>query len=235
MREVTRHGISFLVNSDTVNNDFWDIDNWELENYSIVYEISKTTSTFINAGGWIGPFTLFASKVFKDVFSLEPDIVAFEELKSNITLNQLTNVKIYNKAYSNEDSFITIGSDHSDLGRSGTSIFQTKNSIQVQSSTLETFFKEENIPFNSFLMLDVEGAEYLLFDNYEFFRKNRPTILLSLHLTLLSDCNFNVLIERLGRLESLYEFDLKTILSSRASLSFNSHFRELNILMIPKI
>jgi hypothetical protein len=56
MREVTRHGVSFLVNTNTINADFWNIENWESENYIKIYDISKTTNTFVNAGGWIGPF-----------------------------------------------------------------------------------------------------------------------------------------------------------------------------------
>lgn len=234
MKLVTRNNINFLVNTDTVNKDFWDIEYWELENYNTIYEISKTTDTFINAGGWIGPFTLFAGKLFKNVFSLEPDSAAFKELKSNVDINKLKNVKLFNKAFSNKNESITIGSDYSDLGGSGTSIFQAKNSIEVEAITLESFFKVENIPINSFLMLDVEGAEYLLFDNFAFFESYTPTILLSLHLTFLSDYNFDYLIKCLSKLQEIYKFDLQSIIASRQHLPYKGNFREINILMTTK-
>jgi len=235
MREVTRHDVSFLVNTNTINADFWNIENWESENYIKIYDISKTTNTFVNAGGWIGTFTLFAGKIFKNVFSLEPDPIAFQELKSNVDLNALKNIKIYNKAFNNKNDIITIGSDYSELGRSGSSIFQSQNSVEIEAVTLESFFSAENIAANSLLMLDVEGAEYLLFDNYNFFKTYKPIILLSLHLTFLSDDNFNFLIEGLRKLEDIYELDLQLILLNRLSSPFQGPFKELNILMTPKI
>jgi FkbM family methyltransferase len=231
MIEVVRNGINFLVKSDTKNKSFWGISNWEYNNYQIISEKSKTHSTFINAGGWIGPFTLYAAKLFKNVYTLEPDIEAFNELKENVILNNFNNVKLYRKAFYDKNGELQIGSNYSDLGGSGTSVFQEKNSIIVKSTTLRDFFEIENVGYNPLLMLDVEGSEYVLFDDYKFFERFKPTILLSLHLTFLTDDNYSFLLNCLVRLLDIYDFDIDLIKRSRVEQSYNSTFKELNILM----
>lgn len=231
MRKIIRNNIDFLVVDDTNNNSFWDLSNWESENYSLITKLSKNHSVFINAGGWIGPFTLYSSKIFDKVYSLEPDTVAFDELKRNVEVNSFNNVKIFNKAFDNKDGQLNIGSDYSNLGGSGSSIFQKQNSIVIDSTTLNTFFELEKIETNSFLMLDVEGSEYLLFDDFNFFKKFKPTILLSLHLTFLNDVHYEHLIKNLRNLLKLYNFDLESIIKSRDTQKYKSSFTELNILM----
>lgn len=208
MKLINRQGIEFLVHTDA--NDeierFWNIDLWEHENYNFIKNISSKYSTFINAGGWIGPFTLFAAKLFPSVYSLEPDPLAFEELKRNIELNKFSNIKITNKAlFDGTVKEITMGSDYSPLGRSGTSIFQKDKSVTTPCTTLKEFFIENNIPKQSFLMLDVEGAEYVLFDDIDFFKDYKPTILIEIHAQFLNDDNFNRLIKNLEKLKEIYD------------------------------
>jgi FkbM family methyltransferase len=231
MKSVVRNGIEFLVVDDTKNKNFWDLDSWESDNYQIIKDKCINHTTFVNAGGWIGPFTIFSSKIFKDVYSLEPDTVAYDELKRNVELNNCDNVKIFNKAFYDENKTIEIGSNYSELGGSGTSIFQEKNSIPVETVTIRDFFKLESINEKTLLMLDVEGSEYLLFKDFDFFEEFKPTILLSLHLTFLNDENYNILISSLEKLQSIYDFNIEEIKRNREYLQYNSTFKEINILM----
>lgn len=231
MKSVVRNGIEFLVVDDTKNKNFWDLDSWESDNYQIIKDKCINHTTFVNAGGWIGPFTIFSSKIFKDVYSLEPDTVAYDELKRNVELNNCDNVKIFNKAFYDENKTIEIGSNYSELGGSGTSIFQEKNSIPVETVTIRDFFKLELINEKTLLMLDVEGSEYLLFKDFDFFEEFKPTILLSLHLTFLNDENYNILISSLEKLQSIYDFNIEEIKRNREYLQYNSTFKEINILM----
>jgi len=211
MKTINRRGVEFIVDNDT--NDeihrFWDMDSWEHENYELVHHFSSKCSTFFNAGGWIGPFTLFAAKLYEKVYSLEPDPFAFKELKGNVELNKFSNVCIENKAlFDGTKTEITMGSDYSPLGRSGTSIFQKDKSITVPCITLKEFFSKNNIPENSFLMLDVEGAEYVLFDDFDFFKKYKPVLLVEFHCNFLSGEEFNHLNESLEKLKTIYKVPL---------------------------
>lgn len=230
MRTINRQGVDFLVVTDTENNSFWNIDLWEQDNYVKIKELSKTHDTFVHAGGWIGPFTLFSSKLFNSVYCLEPDSEAYGELKRNIEVNNFNNIKLSNKAFFNKEDGISIGSDFSPLGRSGTSMFQNNHAISVGTITLNRYFTENNIPKNSLLMLDVEGAEYSLFDDVEFFETFKPTILISYHLTFMSDEHFNYLISSLVLIKHIYDIDIDELLDRRKSLSFGEPFVELNYL-----
>ena len=231
MKSVVRNGIEFLVVDDTKNKNFWNFDSWESDNYQIIKDKCINHTTFVNAGGWIGPFTIFSSKIYKDVYSLEPDTVAYDELKRNVELNNCDNVKIFNKAFYDENTTIEIGSNYSELGGSGTSVFQEKNSIFVESITIKDFFKTELINKKTLLMLDVEGSEYLLFKDFDFFEEYKPTILLSLHLTFLNNENYDTLISSLEKLLSIYDFNFEEIKKNREYLQYGSTFKEINILM----
>ena len=229
MRKINRLGFEYFVVDDTKNSFFWDIETWETGNYEIIKKLSDTHDVFVHAGGWIGPFTLFASNLYKKVYCLEPDPVAFFELEQNVKYNNYENVFLDRRAFLNEEKEIIIG-DSAPLGTSVTNIFQKANGVKVDTVSLKNYFKENNIPKNSFLMLDVEGAEYLLFDDFEFFEIYRPTILISYHLTFLSDENFNYLINSLIKLQDLYEINIEELLEQRKTLTHGSCFVELNYL-----
>jgi FkbM family methyltransferase len=210
MRNVNRLGVDFLVHDDSNAEiaNFWTIDSWEQSNYNLVKDFSGKCSTFVNAGGWIGPFTLFAAKLYEKVYSLEPDPLAYEELVKNIELNNFTNVNLGNKAlFDGSKSEISMGSDFSPLGRSGTSIFQSDKAVKVPCTTLMEWFTTNNIPEKSFFILDVEGAEYVLFDDVEFYNKFKPIVLLELHSKFLNDEDFKRMKNAVNNLNHIYNFN----------------------------
>lgn len=229
MRKINRSGIDFFVVDNTKNAFFWDIDYWESENYDTIKKMSLSHDVFVHAGGWIGPFTLFASKLYRQVYCLEPDPNAFDELQKNIECNNFRNIFLDNKAFLNQEKEIIMGSNVP-LGGSVTNIFQENNGIVVNTITLKNYFTKNNIPKNSFLMLDVEGAEYLLFDDIRFFEEFTPTILVSYHLTFLTDDNFNYLVESLKKLEKIYNIDVDELMELRKTLLYGDSFVELNYL-----
>jgi FkbM family methyltransferase len=229
MKTVLRENIHFKVVDDTKNYFFWDLNNWEQENYKIIKELSNTHNVFVHAGGWIGPFTLFASYLYDKVYCLEPDPTAFEELERNIKLNNFSNIVYENKAFLNENKKIKMGTNFT-LGDSGTNIFHEPNGFDVETITLNNFFIEKNIPKYSFLMLDVEGAEYLLLDDFEFFKNYKPTVLISYHLTFLTDENFDFLIKSLVKLKEIYHIDIEEFIEQRKNCKYGNNFKELNYL-----
>ena len=221
MKKINRQGIEFLVYNDSSNEiaNFWEITSWEENNYVIVKDYASKCKTFVNAGGWIGPFTLFASKLYEKVYSLEPDPLAFEELANNVELNKFSNVCIENKAlFDGSKKEITMGSDFSPLGRSGTSIFQKDKSVTVPCITLKEYFSKNSIPTGSFFMLDVEGAEYVLFDDLLFFNEYKPILLVEFHLKFLDDINFDKLMVALNNLKPLYKIDISYLQSNRHNI-----------------
>lgn len=213
IRTIKRQGVTFKVHGDTANADFWKLDDWEAANYAIVKRYAGECPAFVNAGGWIGPFTLFAAKLYERAYSLEPDPVAFAELSRNVALNGFANATVENRAFYREAGTIRIGSDHSPIGRSGTSIFQQQNAVTVPCETLRSFFVRHNVP-RAFLMLDVEGAEWVLFDDTAFFNDHRPVVLLELHLDFLDEQKREHLADSMQRLKPFYRTGLEDLPSA---------------------
>lgn len=210
VRIVKRQDVAFKVHGDTSNADFWKLEDWEAANYAIVKRYAGECRGFVNAGGWIGPFTLFAANLYEHVFSLEPDPVAFAELSRNVALNGFTNTTVENIAFFHEAGAIQIGSDHSPIGRSGTSIFQRQNAVTVPCETLRSFFERHAVP-RAFLMLDVEGAEWVLFDDTSFFQERRPVVLVEMHLDFLDEQKRSHLAGALQRLKPFYQAGLEDL------------------------
>jgi hypothetical protein len=120
----------------------------------------------------------------------------------------LTNKALFDKSVSE----ISMGSNFGELGGSGTSIFQSDKSIKVPCITLKEFFSTNNIPpLQSFLMLDTEGSEYILFDDVNFFETYKPIILIEFHIKFLNNENYNHLITSLNNLKHLYKIDTEAL------------------------
>jgi FkbM family methyltransferase len=234
MKQVDRNGVSFSVVTDTADAGFWNLNDWEAPNYAILKNASETHKVFVHAGAWIGPFTLFAAKLYDTVYCLEPDPVAFDELKRNIEINAYDNIVLENKAFLDKETKISIGSDYSELGRSGTSMFQKNHAVKVDTITLASYYKNHNLPKNTMLMLDVEGAEYCLFSDIKFFEEYTPTVLVSFHLTMLTDEQFNTLYSSLESLSSLYNIDLEHIKNERLVSPYGGGFRGFDLLLTLK-
>jgi FkbM family methyltransferase len=234
MKQVNRNGINFNVVTDTADNAFWDITGWEANNYVILKESANTHKVFVHAGAWIGPFTLFCANLYDKVYCLEPDPIAYVELNRNIALNGYENINVENKAFLDTETVLSIGSDYSELGRSGTSMFQQSHAVEVNTITLANYFKHHNLPKNSMLMLDVEGAEYCLFTDTEFFKEYTPTVLVSFHLTMLTDDKYQMMYDSLQKLTDIYNIDLDKLSYERTVSPYGASFRGLDLLLTLK-
>lgn len=233
IKKITRSGIDFFVDNNERDSFFWDIAGWERNNYEIILELSKQTKVFVHAGGWIGPFTLFAAKLFDKVICMEPDPVAYDQLRKNVELNGYKNVILVQSAFSDDMSPIRIGSLQG-LGKSNSSIFQSSNSIEVQTTTINSIYEDYKIKEPSLLMLDVEGSEFKLFDDILFYKTYKPYVMLSLHLSWLTDENYDRLLNGFINLSEFYEVDVEYVQNMRKLLPYNSSYSEVNILLKPK-
>ena len=173
--------LNFWVNQDGYES-FWDLVNkgkWETETFSVFDKYINNQTLFIDIGGWIGPTSLYGAQLAKKTLSLEPDPVAFKRLKQNADLNLLALPKkkliLLNSAlWSNEEKII-FTSDVK-LGDSSSSILrEIKDTSQnnfinkcfsADTISLESLLKNINFKnySNIFIKIDIEGAEYQLFD-----------------------------------------------------------------------
>jgi len=143
--------------------------------------------TFLDLGAWIGPMSLYASRVARRIVAVEPDPVAFDILQRNIALNG-GGVELINEAISNFNGSLTLGSTL--LGASTTRASREAGpcgpwapgqEFTVKCSALRTFVEAHALEDPLFIKMDVEGSEEQILSDLSFFREHKPALFVSLH------------------------------------------------------
>ena len=73
--------------------------------------VKEEVEIFIDIGSHMGFYTVNLSQLVKSVFSFEPIIENFNQLKENMKINNFKNVKIYNLALSNIKKNYNVGTE----------------------------------------------------------------------------------------------------------------------------
>lgn len=181
MRAVKKNNVVFNV--DDKHYTWWDNvekDLWEVETFNIIDKFVNKDSNCIDLGAWIGPITLYLSKLSNIVYSIEPDSIAYEDLKKSVCLNDTGNIRLFNFAIFNYNGKMQLGNNQ-DLGNSTTRLNQDKNIFNVDCYTLSSFCKNNNINKVDFIKVDVEGCEEFIFEDLNFFNVYKPTVYIQIH------------------------------------------------------
>ncbi len=119
----------------------------------------------IDVGAHIGLFALLTSQNCKKgkIFCYEPTKENYDLLLKNIQDNQLTNVFPFNYAVSDTEQTVKVFLSSDQAGHS--MYTQSKEFLEVQSTTLQKIIVENKINKCNFLKLDCEGAEYGIIDS----------------------------------------------------------------------
>ena len=175
------NNLKFIARDYRIYYDLMRFGKFEPTSTYIFESLLKEGMTVLDIGANIGYFSLIASKLVGNsgkVYSFEPDPITFKYLKKNITMNQISNVKLVNKCVSDEAGQLLLY--HHPKYHTCHSIFgsPSKEAIKVESITLNNMFKKNNSLIN-FIKLDVEGAEMnVLRGMDEIFKKNNVYYLL---------------------------------------------------------
>lgn len=177
MRTVNIRGCCFTVEAEP--SDYWEwIENDHyLADLETIEQFASMNVSFIDAGAWVGAYSLYASRLYKDVYAIEPDPVALDILNKNLAANEPDNMTLYQGALMGHSGTTTIGSTI--LGCSCTRQTCEQNTVEVPCITLREFCK--NIPDPLFIKMDVEGAEAQVLQDWKFFAERKPDVMLSTH------------------------------------------------------
>ncbi len=140
-------------------------DIWIHQVYTKEFDIEKN-DIVVDIGANIGVFSVFASYFAKNgtVYAFEPEPESFELLRENAESNNMSNIRLINKAVSARS-----GKRDFYVGRPGSgghTFCRIKGrKITVQTISLEDFFKRYELPKLDFLKMDCEGAEYEILFN----------------------------------------------------------------------
>jgi FkbM family methyltransferase len=170
----------------------------------------KEGDIVVDIGAHMGRYTIISSKrvgANGKVVAIEADPSNFEMLKSNIKLNQLTNVTPLNYAVYSKETKIKL---YLPEVESGYTIYNTIISnrartedkfVEVNANTLDYFLQLEGITDVNWIKIDVEGAEF--------------EVLKGAHNVLSNSKNISLLIEVHGKntyepiIESLRSYNFK--------------------------
>jgi FkbM family methyltransferase len=167
--------------------EFWkSVDLWEPETFDIVKRYADQSKSFIDVGAWNGAVSLYASHLFNNVVSIEPDVVAFDKLSHNINSNSCLNVTCRNVAISNRDGHDVLhlsngGDSMSSLINRQTQVFPITGSQGTETKRFETIIEDSSVEIG-LIKMDIEGGELIaLPDMIQYLDKNKPPIYVSFH------------------------------------------------------
>ena len=132
--------------------------HYEREVESILSELITKETTFVDVGSNIGYFTVLGSALAETVYSFEPVPAAFERLSRNVSLNDLKNVRAFQRAVSRERTRLKLFESKISPGHDSTvKRFEHDKSTFVEAVTLDETI--ENSGGDVVMKVDVEGSE----------------------------------------------------------------------------
>lgn len=109
----------------------------------------------IDAGAWIGDFSVYAAKKGASVYAFEPLPSTFTLLKKSIEYNNCHGIEAVPYALGHKESELFI----EDVDVSGGNSMSNAGKTKVRMTTLDNFVKMNNIGTIDFIKADIEGAE----------------------------------------------------------------------------
>ena len=178
--EFKSYGINFIFNEENnkkIPNFYWFVDvlksqTWEPFTFEIFNKFKDNNKVAIDIGGWIGPTTIYLSKIFKEVITIEADNIAFKSLSNNVKDNFCDNVTLYNKAfYNSKTNNVLFGVNSFNCQSTfGSSTSQTKtqsdNNTDYLIETINIFdiIKEVDPNNIGLIKIDIEGGDEDVFE-----------------------------------------------------------------------
>jgi len=154
---------------------------YEKNDFNMVMNLIDEGDSIFDIGANVGWYSLNIAKAIKNtkVLAFEPIPKTFDYLKTNVEMNQLNNIKIFNFGFSNEEKeiefyFYKEGSGNASLAN--LSNVNTTEKVKCIVQRIDTFMVMNNYSID-FIKCDVEGAELLVFKGgIETIKRDKPII-----------------------------------------------------------
>jgi FkbM family methyltransferase len=233
----------FFVDSSN-NASFWaqlQVGVWEPETFKIFDIFLDKNHSYIDLGAWIGPTVLYGCQNAKFCYAVEPDPVAFKNLKNNIDLNDQLRyrIKLSDQCITNFSGATYLTPKNKEPGDSMSSIVFEKSSTscKVEGITFHQFILDNSIKDCNFIKIDIEGGEFTVLPTMqEFLEKEKPTIHLSLHPPLMKNPHGSLkkIYKIISKYNYVYDNKLKN-LEKEFILETNNNDKFFDIVVTDKI
>ncbi|MGB3507840.1 MAG: class I SAM-dependent methyltransferase [Microcoleaceae cyanobacterium] len=154
-------------------DSFQEGQAYESEIFQLIPSLLQKGDCFIDIGAHIGYYSVFVAKIVGSagkVFAFEPELLNYQTILENISLNNLNNIKSFNLAVGSETKQIQIFfNQDNDGGHALWNVgkhpfnqksLQNQTMQNTQLSTLDDILgQEENIANLKMIKIDTEGAE----------------------------------------------------------------------------
>jgi len=154
---------------------------YEKENSDMIFRLIEQEFNVFDIGANVGWYTLNIAKQFDktNILAFEPIPSTFDQLKQNVKINSLNNIKIYNFGFSNQDAEMTFYLEpESSVSASAANITNKSDvgKVTCRVKRLDEFVNDYGI-IPDFIKCDVEGAElYVYQGGIETIRRYKPII-----------------------------------------------------------
>ncbi len=220
---------SISFRNKTINyaqrDSFWEtLDSWEPDSFDVLDKYIKPGHNFIDIGAWNGVLSVYAGLLGANVYSIEPDMLAFYELVENASLNRSAKITPIPIAISDKTGRQQLNSRTTDgFGNSESSLIERDmNAIETEviTMTLSDYFENFNIDINKtcLIKMDCEGSEKLIIkESAEWLKRYKPTMFISFHPAWFSEEDIQELVDIL---HPIYNIDFKPALKTEHQHSF---------------
>jgi FkbM family methyltransferase len=157
------------------------INNGHSEPYPRELEIVKSyldkfpecNNIFIDVGGHVGTTSFPYSRLFKQVIAFEPNKKSYDFFTNNIQINNIKNVKVYNKGVHNKSTECIIAKHGSNSGCYYIKECD-KSTASIPVVKLDDLIYDKPVDF---IKIDTEGSElFVLEGGYNLISENKPLI-----------------------------------------------------------
>lgn len=177
----------------------------------------RSGDAFIDVGANIGLYTLLGASLVGSegvVESFEPDPIAFDRLKENITANNLSNVTVHNVCVGSEQKAIKFIQGYDTINRIQTSIDSGIATVELPCVRLDQTLENKQY---AMMKMDIEGAEPLALEGArELLTTHNPSVIQlemngKLHAYGFTEDEFEHWLKSLGYLVCVYDADRREL------------------------
>jgi FkbM family methyltransferase len=156
--------------------------SYEEEELSMQYRLIEENDVVFDIGGNYGWYAIHIAKKFpkNEIFSFEPVPSTYANLKENITLNDVNNIRVINTGLSNKKGeFVFYCDPKLTVNASLNNVNDNANALEVtcRVDILDEYVKNNGIEKIDFIKCDIEGAElFALLGAKESIKEFKPKI-----------------------------------------------------------
>ncbi len=168
--------MKFAIPNNLLRGDF----SIDLERIEFVKSCIPENGIVVDAGAGIGDYSMYLSKICKEVHSFEPMTRSFERLKKNIERNGIKNIFINKLALwdkAGQFGLTDLNVDYNSI----VPVDSPKTYEVVDGIRLDEYLMARNISKIDFIVADIQGAELLMIRGLGKYIDSHPALLIEVH------------------------------------------------------